>query len=977
MGFWMTLALFALTTILQELIRPKPEFENKRPANLGDFKFPTTTEGRAVPLIVGTVKMDAPNVGWYGDLRQEPIKVKRKTGLFSSVRQIIGFRYYLGIQLDFCLGEVSEIKRIWYGPDELVSTPQVGAGTISVDLPEFLGGEDLGTGGLVGDIKFITGSSTQTSDSYLQNHQLISGETPAYRGTCQLIWAGGLVGTSTSIKSFSAELVRIPDGLDLATAHLGQNDVNDHIVNTNDANPANFIYEILTDKKWGLGEPVSAINLDSFRTAGGTWATESNGISMIIDSQKDAVEILREVERQTDSFLYFDQSSKQWKINLVRGGYTIASEPQITDSTALEVVSFTRASWEDTTNEIRVSYADRSKNYGETFATAHDGANWSLQSERSISTTENYPGVKNATLANAIAWRSLRTLSFPIARVTVVVDRSFYTLVPGDIVGYSSTKLGISQLPMRVQRIDYGTIDSPNITLDLVQDLFETQSGAYADPAGTGWTAPSPSLVAIPSAQSVVIEAPRALIVRDPDNQSPVLPNRVFASAGYQNDGASDFRIYQDSSGTYTEDGTVGGFCYIGELNASISAGTANPTGVSETIVVNTANFDTESEILNAFTVGAGSEDTGLSLVNLIYIGGEFFGVQSASDGGTDLVDLDTTYRGMLDSVPKDHASGEKVYLIMESSGLSSTGLTGTSSFNVKLRSRGFDGSELAEGTATTIALSFSDRYRAPYPPTALQLNNDNWGASGNVDLDDAFDSDTSSGSDYEQKGLQVEFLRRDYRTLNEVTNLSTDALTASSDFLTDTSTEYQVKLYNDPTGTNNLLATKTWDGTSGNNLFEINRTEILNAMTTPGEVPSALRAVVETRHTVDGDVVEAVNNIDYNFDSESTALADDVNGGAVSQNTWATIYSSAPDTALYTITLGTSFPTNGAVEYRINGGAGSTALAFGNTTSKLTGVSAGDTVEIRHTSSDSGLEKFCYVTSQGSSTVGGYAIFV
>lgn len=976
MSFIATLALFAITTILQELIRPKPEFENARPANLGDFQFPTSTEGRACPVMVGTVRMPAPNTGWYGDLQQIPIRVKRKTGLFSSTRQTVGYRYHIGFQLDYCLGTVSEVKRIWYGPDILVDTPQVGSGTIAIDEPEFLGGEDLGAGGLVGNLSFRDGSQT-SANTYLDSggHQSISGETPQYRGIVQLIWEGGLIGTSTSVKAFIPELVRIPDGLDLATPRLGVNNVNAHIVNDDDANPANWIYEILTDSRWGLSEPGASINLDSFREAGGTWALEGNGISMVIDSQRDALEILQEVERQTDSYLYFDQADKQWKINLVRGGYTIASEPQITDANALEVESFTRAGWEDTTNEVRIGYADRAKEYGETFATAHDGANWSLQGERAVTATEQYPGVKDATLANAIAWRSLRTLSFPIARVSVRVDRTFYSLVPGDIVGYSSARLGLTQMPMRVQRINYGTLDDSNITLELVQDLFEATAGSYADPAGTGWTAPTANLVAIPAAESVVIEAPRALIVRDPDNVSPVLPNRVFAGASYQGDGAVDFRIHQDASGSYIEDGTVSGFLFLGELNAALGAGTSNPTSVGETITLDTSNFDSETDIFNSFTIGAADEDTGVSLVNLIYIDGEFLAVQSASDGGTDLVDLDTVYRGMLDTVPKDHASGTKVFMVMEASGLSETQLGNTESFNVKLRSRGFDGSELTESAATTIALTFEDRYRAPYPPTNLELNTDAWGAA-TVDLDDLFTGGTSS--DFEDWGLQVEFTRRDFRVVDEVDNINTDAVTRDANFLTDTTTEYQVSVYNDPTGTNNLLLTKTWDGTSGNNRFDISRTEILNAMTTPGTVPSELRVVVQTRHTdiTDGtSVIEALQDIDYNFDTQSSALADDTNMGALAQNAWGLVTSNA-QAGTYNIAIGSAFPTNGAVEYRINGGSAVSAIAFGSTTGTIPGLSAGNTLEIRHTSSDGSLEKFVQV-SPPSGTAGAYAIFI
>ena len=971
MGFFITLALFALTTILQEILRPKPEFEDKRPANLGDFKFPTAVEGRAVPLIVGTMRLDAPNVVWYGDLRQRPITVKQKTGLFSSTKQITGYEYDIGMQLAWCLGEVDSIERVWYGEKEIISTPQTTPGTVTISDIDFHGGRDLGNGGIVSDWTFLDGSATQAANTYLSGFQDFSGDTPAYRGFCYTVFEGGYIGNSTNIEPFSAELKRIPDGLDLATAHFGENDAGDHLVNLVDANPINFIYEILTDSRWGLGVPTGNINLTSFRTAGGTCATESNGISLILDSQRDALEILREVERQIDGVLYFDQVAEDWKINLARGGYSVGSLPQLTDSNVIEISSFTRGAWEDTTNEVRVSFADRQRDYFETFALAQDQANVDLQGGVTISATESYPGVKDAALANKLAWRSLRTLSFPIAKMTVTVDRSFYTVVPGDVIAFSSTKLGLTQDPFRVQRIDYGSLADGKLRIDLVQDLFEALDGSYAAPPGTNWVAPSDTLVAIPAAESVVIEAPRALIVRDPDNQ-PVLPNRIFAGAGYQTDRATDFRIYQDDSGAYIEDGTVGGFLLIGELNAIVSAGTTNPTGT--TIVVDTSNFDTEADITAAFTVGAGDADTGQSLVNLIAVGDEFMAVQAVSDGGVDLVDLDTVYRGMLDSAPLTHAAGTKVFLLMEAAGLSETSLPATGAVNAKLRSRSVAGGELAEVTATTIALTFADRYRAPYPPTALELNTVLW--DDPIELDDVFTSGTAA--DFEDWGLQVEFLRRDFRVFDEVDNLGTDAVTRDAAFLTDTSTEYQVKVYNDPAGTNNLLLTEVWDGAATNNRFDISRTSILNAMTTPGAVPANLRVTVETRHTDIDDgtsVIEAVNDMDYSFASGSTVLANDTNIGALAQNAWGTVTASAA-AGNYPIAIGSAFPTVGDVEFRINGGAASTAIAFGATTGSITGHSATDTLEIRHTSSDGSLEKFCQVDPP-TGTAGAYAIFI
>lgn len=963
MGFWITLALFAVTTVLQELFRPKPEFENARPANLGDFRFPTASEDRVVPLVWGTVRLDAPNVVWYGDLRQIPIRVRQKTGLFSSVKQTVGYRYNVGIQMALCQGTLHSLRRVWYGERELVSTPQVGAGTIAINLPEFNGGDDLGNGGLVGDLVFYTGSPTQTADAYLSGFQVIGGGTPAYRGSAYVVWAGGYVGNSTNIKPFKFEVRRIPDGLDLATAHLGQNDINDHIINDADANPANVVYEILTDTNWGMGVATGDIDLASFRTAGGTLANEGNGVSMTIDSARNAVDVLREVERQMDGFVYFEHSTSKWKINLSRAGYVIGSLPLIDDSTALDVSSFTRADWEDTTNDVRVMFADRGHDYKEVPALAQDMANVELQGGLIVSATENYPGVKDADLANSIAWRTLRTLSYPLARLQVTVDRSMYDVVPGDVVAYSSERLGISLLPFRVQRIDYGDLMDGRITLDLVQDLFEALAGSYSAPPGTNWDPPEDVLVAIPADEQVVIEAPRALIVRDPD--TPDTPDRIWAGGRYQGDGAVDFRIYQNSSGSYLEDGVVSGFLLIGELNADVSAGTTNPTG---TTIVVAATPDTEAELIDAFTVGAGDSDTGLSLVNLIYVGGEFMGVQAVSDGGTNLVDLDTVYRGMLDSVPSDHAAGTPVYLVMVAGGLSQTPLDPTGSVSVKLRTRSQFGGELAEGTATTIALTFEDRYRSPYPPTNLELNTVDW--QDPVDLDTLKQGGTAGNHDH--LGIDVEYTRRDFRVLDEVQNILVDAVTRDPNFATATGTEYRVRVIEDPDGTPTTIITGAWQASAPALIF-VSRTTILRNMPTPGEVPARLRVEVDTRHTIEGDVVPALVPLGWSFDIDTSDLDDDFNYGNLDQNVSSANWT-APASGTYTVTIGTAFSA-GNVQVNVNSGGFTNVITAGNVSGTFS-ATAGDTIAIRHTSGDAGIEKFCLVDAP-SGTVNAYAVFI
>jgi hypothetical protein len=68
-GFWIAFLQYIAVFLISELLRPKPDIENAKPASLGDFQFPTADEGRAVPIVWGTVRLNGPNIGWFGDLR--------------------------------------------------------------------------------------------------------------------------------------------------------------------------------------------------------------------------------------------------------------------------------------------------------------------------------------------------------------------------------------------------------------------------------------------------------------------------------------------------------------------------------------------------------------------------------------------------------------------------------------------------------------------------------------------------------------------------------------------------------------------------------------------------------------------------------------------------------------------------------------------------------------------------------------------
>ena len=172
------LLLFVATTVISMLMRPK----NTGPlaSSLGDFQYPTAQEGRAIPVVFGTVKIAGGNTVWWGDLRVQPIKQKSNpllslglAGLFGGGGQTIGYKYFIGVQYALCQGEVDALisiecdKKVLSYSSDVGSDPRV----LYVNDPNIFGGTPTGQGGLEGEIDFYRGTQTQDGNDYLSQKQ--------------------------------------------------------------------------------------------------------------------------------------------------------------------------------------------------------------------------------------------------------------------------------------------------------------------------------------------------------------------------------------------------------------------------------------------------------------------------------------------------------------------------------------------------------------------------------------------------------------------------------------------------------------------------------------------------------------------------------------------------------------------------------------------------------------------------------------
>ncbi len=966
--FW-NLVLLVVVVVLTELLRPKPNLEDARPAGLGDFQFPTATEGRVVPILWGRVRTRAPNVVWYGDLRVDAINKKIKTGLWSSEWIIAGFKYYIGVQFAICRGPGVILRGIWVGEDKVWEGTQSTEGQIHLDVPDLFGGDEYGHGGLQASLDYYPGSTTQSVNAYL-NHpdrqQITTAITPTcprYTGTVHIVARqltnaapqssdrGAYFGNSTTIPPWSFELERYPALFSGQSS--GQNKVG-----SDDANPINVIYELLTNTEWGFGFAASEIDVgagSSFLSAANTMITEGNGFSLITDRAIQAKQLLEELQRQIDGVVFLDHRTGKWRVKLVRADYSLGSVLQIDNSNIKEIADFTRGSWDDTTNQIQVKYDKRADEYKESYAVAQDTANaiiaagGNTTNPTGVTAIAVYPGVKLSALASNIAWRDLRAQSYPLARAKFTINRENWTLRIGDVVAWTAPQYGFTQLPMRVTRVDYGKPDDNQIIIQCVQDVFKYAAASMGTPNPTGWTPPTVGLAAYTSGQQLAFEAPRALVTRDPLYAGDPDACKIHCAARR---GGSEvaFTIGQRNSsgapsGSYADAGAVIQFMKIGKLTSALSKGTAIPT----TTITITPDPDSQVDLESVFDDGTTVQDLGSDLTQLIMVGTEFMLVRSAANSGSD-VNLQNVYRGVLDSVQESHAINAPVYLLFVGSGITTTTFPNTNNVDIELRPRST--TDIFAGATTAISLTMNKRAIRPYPPAAPLYNGGSTAfATPNADGD---------GSGMNGTGFNVSWRRRDLNTTDETAALLSD------DAGVDASTEYRLRVFVDPSGINAEVYTGSWATGAGPLL--VNRLALWNR----AAAGTTVRIQIETRHDINAEVdLTSRFNLTHDVGPTSAYSAYFYLGGQLTALTASNSYA-VVTTGTHTLRIGAAYGTSN-VQVSVNAGAWSTVIAAGLTSGTFA-VSSGDTVRVRHTVSETPSPQLVQIENP-STTIVAYGV--
>jgi len=426
-------------------------------------------------------------VTWYGDLEVVAMKEWIQTGLFTGQHVTTHYRYYLGMQLTLCSGEIDEVIEIRFDdkvPGGTSITPGTHYSTVSIDAMDLFGGDDQ-DGGVAGTVRVYHGTTTQDADDYLENQ--LGVDLPAWRGICYAMFDHVYLGTSPYIKEVSLVVRRCPNSLGLSG---GAENI------AGDANPAAMIYDLLTSSpsRNGLGIPAGNIDVDAFRTVGATLATEGLGLSMIQDRATPGKDLVFEILRHFDGIIYVEPTTGLLTLTLVRQDYVLDDLP-VLDENNCTLTGFARSSWGEIKNQVRVSYIDRADGFTEKTVQAQDLA--AIEATGGEVSTQDFKlrGYSNAENAQAAASRAIAGLAYPLATQQINADRSVWAFRPGTPFKLNWPKLGISGLVCRVMSIASGELLAGRINFDSAEDVFAVDWLAYTPPDESGWSDPADLLV--------------------------------------------------------------------------------------------------------------------------------------------------------------------------------------------------------------------------------------------------------------------------------------------------------------------------------------------------------------------------------------------------------------------------------------------------------------------------------------------------
>ena len=686
---WETAIYLIIVTIISLYIVSKAKVAEPEAVNAEDFTIPTNSENREIPIVYGENKLTGFNVIAAGDFSDFQIKKKVKSGFGSKkVTSANGYRIGIVAALGWG-GEGSEIELIEFMVDDdtLYRSSSTGSFSAYVSDKTIFGSYEDGAGGMEGDFSYYSGADVQTVDTYA--NQITQGRQSQLRRLSYLVWKGGYVGNTGNLASWQFIVKRIikPSVLPLAYADVDGG-----------ANAAYVIFDLLTNKNYGLGLPVAAIDIANFSSIASTLKNEGWGLNMIINEKGTISEILDNILSKIDCSININKSNGMIYMKLVRQDYNINDLITFDESNVVSVSNYSRSTSVAMTNQMKITYTDKNNNFQKTQISYKDLA-LSYQMSRGETAEADYSVLTNADLALRVAARDLLPLSTPLFKCNVVVNSVGEGLEVGDCVILSLKKYKITQVVMRILEIEYGSIEDPEVSISLIQDKFGFSYDIYSKVLP-----PAPPFVdytAVPMDLKIV-EAPFYF------NEPTDIGGKIIVFGQKLNGTQTNFTLTTKSSTDtdFIAANEIVDFCPVATIYTGFNEqATSILTDVGSQL--NTINSETDDDILQGDNLCIIIEGTKQEYIAFRSI--------ASNVNGWGLLNV---RRGLLDSIPQSFTNAAKIYFINYGYQVNKGSFTGN------IQARAITRTLKTELINTTIySLTSTNRKSRPISPGNLTVN--------------------------------------------------------------------------------------------------------------------------------------------------------------------------------------------------------------------------------------------------------------
>lgn len=623
-----------------------------------------------------------------------------------SKTQTVGYKYYLDMHMALCHGPVDSINKIIVDQDRLAwAGSATGNRTITINKPELYGGEPR-EGGISGDVDFEFGAPDQPRNPYLS--RIYRSAHGAFRGVVCAIAKGVYWGNNPYLKAAAFQVSRVHRRT--STGELQWYDEAAEITTTSGfptMNPAHIIRECLTDVEWGMGLSPAEIDDNSFAAAADKLILEDFGLCLLWSSEMPIEEFILTIVDHIDASLYVSRRTGKFELKLIDDSYDINAIPVLDEYSIWSISDYKKPVVGELINQVTIKYDDVASGKDDSI-TVQDIALQQQQGAK-VSVTKQYPGIPTPALAAKIASRELRALSSPIISCKVQCDRRIATdLNVGDVFKLNWAQYGLSNVVMRVTSLSLGTPSNNMMQIECVQDVFSLSEAIYAPP---------------PPTQAVAIT-----------NDPAAVTLNVLREAPYweiaQRLGDTEAAKLEEGDG-YVIGSGVRPASALDAINASMylgfSASDTERVGTTEFCPTGILNQDIE-HLTEVFDITNTLDMEQVEVGQYLEMSGEFMQITEMTD--TQL----TVKRGILDTLPKTHVTGERFY-IWEVNGNSDERIYVEGDV-VHMRLTPVTGNgELELVNSISTSLTIEGRAFRPYPPANVRINSNHYPESFTGDL--------------------------------------------------------------------------------------------------------------------------------------------------------------------------------------------------------------------------------------------------